>query len=275
MRKLTFVLILAAIFVASCNTTPEIDYDVLVKTEYGDLKIKLYDETPKHKENFLKLANEGFFNDLLFHRVIKDFMIQGGDPESKNAKPDAMLGAGGPGYTLPAEFNPKFYHKKGALAAARQGDEMNPKKESSGSQFYIVQGKVYTAEEITSLEEQIAQGKKGNAVGNYIRNNPEMLAKFQAMQANAEFAKMDSVAAEIEAKLVAEMGEAAFKFALSDSIKKVYQTIGGTPFLDNEYTVFGEVVEGLNVIDSIAKVNANGASRPMKDIKMTVEVRKK
>jgi len=275
MRKLSFVLILAAIFVASCNTTPEIDYDVLVKTEYGDLKIKLYDETPKHKENFLKLANEGFFNDLLFHRVIKDFMIQGGDPESKNAKPDAMLGAGGPGYTLPAEFNPKFYHKKGALAAARQGDEMNPKKESSGSQFYIVQGKVYTAEEITSLEEQIAQGKKGNAVGNYIRNNPEMLAKFQAMQANAEFAKMDSVAAEIEAKLVAEMGEAAFKFALSDSIKKVYQTIGGTPFLDNEYTVFGEVVEGLNVIDSIAKVNANGASRPMKDIKMTVEVRKK
>jgi peptidyl-prolyl cis-trans isomerase B (cyclophilin B) len=152
---------------------------------------------------------------------------------------------------------------------------MNPKKESSGSQFYIVQGKVYTAEEITSLEEQIAQGKKGNAVGNYIRNNPEMLAKFQAMQANAEFAKMDSVAAEIEAKLVAEMGKAAFKFALSDSIKKVYQTIGGTPFLDNEYTVFGEVVEGLNVIDSIAKVNANGASRPMKDIKMTVEVRKK
>ncbi len=275
MKTVFFTLALAAlIFFAGCKSEPEIDYDVVIKTEFGDMKVKLFDETPKHKANFLKLATEGYYNDQLFHRVIKEFMIQGGDPDSKTAKPDDMLGAGGPGYTLPAEFNPNLFHRKGALAAARQSDQMNPKKESSGSQYYIVQGKVYSTEELSALEGQIAQGKKGNAVGNYIRNTPEMLAKFQEMQANGEFEKMDSIAMEIEAKLVAEMGADAFKFSIPDSMRKIYTTIGGTPFLDNEYTVFGQVVDGLNVIDSLAKVNVNGQSRPVKDIKMTIELKK-
>ncbi len=271
MKILKFSIIAFALFAMSCDKSSDVDYDVLIKTEYGDMKIKLYDETPKHKENFLKLAKEGFYNDLLFHRVMKEFMIQGGDPESKNAPADKMLGNGGPGYTIDAEFNPKFFHKKGALAAARQGDRVNPEKKSSGSQFYIVQGKTYTDKELENLEMQINQGLKQKMVGEYIRNNAEVLAQFSEMQKEGAFEKMDSVAAEIEAKLIAE-GKAPALFTLSDSIKQVYKTVGGTPFLDNEYTVFGEVVEGLNVIDSIANVKVNGANRPLKDIKMTVEV---
>lgn len=275
MRYLNIFFLSALLLAVSCGKNSSgTDYDVLIKTEFGDMKVKLYDKTPKHKANFLKLAEDGFYNDLLFHRVIKDFMIQGGDPESKNAPADKMLGGGGPGYTTPAEFNPEYFHKKGALAAARQGDQVNPEKASSGSQFYIVQGKKYTSDEISQLETQIGQGLKQKKVGEYIRNNPEVLALFQEMQAGGQFEKMDSVVAEIEAKLVADQGEDAFKFSMPDSIKQVYQTVGGTPFLDNEYTVFGEVVEGLEVIDKIAAQNVNGTDRPLKDIKMTVEVNK-
>ena len=157
---LTLVILLIPIFMISCKSEEETDkkngqteeetvisYDllkintILIKTEYGNMKIRLYDETPKHKENFIKLAADGFYNELLFHRVISEFMIQGGDPDSKNAASGIMLGDGGPGYQIPAEFNDSLFHKKGVIAAAREGDQINPQKESSGSQFYIVQGK--------------------------------------------------------------------------------------------------------------------------------------
>lgn len=188
-----------------------------ITTNYGKIKVKLYNETPKHRDNFIKLANEGYYDGTLFHRVIKDFMIQGGDPDSKNAQPGQMLGMGGPNYTIPAEFNKKLFHKKGALAAARQADYVNPQKASSGSQFYIVQGKKYTKEELDNI----------------------------AKRMNITF---------------------------SEEQIKTYTTIGGTPFLDENYTVFGEVIEGIEVVDKIATVKTDKNDRPLEDIKMTIKI---
>jgi len=183
----------------------------VIHTDYGNMEGVLYNETPQHRDNFVKLVKSGFFDGLLFHRVIEGFMIQGGDPDSKNAKPGAALGAGGPGYTVPAEFNPSLIHKKGALSAARQADQVNPKKASSGSQFYIVQGK---------------------------KQNPSALgANYTADQ------------------------------------KTIYSTIGGTPFLDMNYTVFGEIIQGLDIIDKIAAVQKDQRDRPLKDIKMTITIK--
>lgn len=190
---------------------------VLISTDYGDMTVELYNETPKHRDNFIKLVKEGFYNDLLFHRVIRDFMIQGGDPDSRGAAPNQPLGRGGPGYTIEAEFHPEFIHKKGALAAARQGDQVNPERRSSGSQFYIVQGKKVTSTELNNM------AARTGAI-----YTPEQI--------------------------------------------KTYEAIGGTPFLDNQYTVFGEVVEGLEVIDKIASVKTSSMNRPVKDVKMTIEI---
>jgi cyclophilin family peptidyl-prolyl cis-trans isomerase len=189
----------------------------IIKTDYGNMTVLLYDETPIHRDNFIKLATDGFYNGTLFHRVIKDFMIQGGDPDSRDAATNQPLGRGGPGYTLEAEFYPGFIHKKGALAAARMGDQMNPEKRSSGSQFYIVHGKRITAPELNS----------------------------QAARSGA--------------------------FYTHEQIK-IYEETGGTPFLDTQYTVFGEVVDGLDVIDRIANVQTGSANRPVKDVRMTVEL---
>ena len=219
MKKSFFNLTMLLIFCISmisnlsdAQPVPIIDKMVLISTNYGEIKIKLYNETPKHRDNFIKLATKGFYDGTVFHRIIKGFMVQGGDPNSKDASPEQALGMGGPGYTIPAELNSKCFHKKGALAAARLGDEINPKKESSGSQFYIVQGKKYA---------------QADMVGMGI-TSPEAI--------------------------------------------KAYTTVGGTPFLDGNYTVFGEVVEGLDVVDKIAAVKTGKNDRPVEDIKITVKV---
>jgi peptidyl-prolyl cis-trans isomerase B (cyclophilin B) len=203
---------------ATKKTTPVPVSGVRVKvtTDSGVIVIRLYDKTPKHRDNFIKLANEHFFDSLLFHRVINGFMIQGGDPQSKNAQPGAMLGSGDVGYLVPGEFDTTLFHKKGALAAARTS---NPEKASSGCQFYIVQGKKYTDDELNMVEMQ-----KG------IKYSPKK--------------------------------------------RNIYKTIGGTPILDMDYTVFGEVESGLEVIDKIASVPTNGYpyDRPLGDVRMYIEV---
>jgi peptidyl-prolyl cis-trans isomerase B (cyclophilin B) len=190
---------------------------LIISTAFGDMTVKLYDETPQHRDNFIKLAKEGFYDGLLFHRVIAGFMIQGGDPQSKNAQPGQPLGSGGPGYTIPAEFNPALIHKKGALSAARLGDQMNPQKASSGSQFYIVQGKPASAQELKNMSMRTG-----------VQYTPEQVA--------------------------------------------AYAEVGGTPFLDMQYTVFGEVVDGLDVIDKIAAVRTAPGDRPMEDVKFSIKV---
>lgn len=242
---------------------------VLIKTPYGNMKIRLYDDTPKHRDNFLKLVEEGFYDNLLFHRVIDGFMIQGGDPESKDAPKNARLGSGGPGYTIPAEINfPTHFHKKGALAAARQGDQVNPEKESSGSQFYIVQGKTYSDEELSSMEEQLSQRRIQSKMF-------EMLTPYQdslmAMRQRNDREGFNALISQIEQSAIETLGDSA-NFSFPDQIREAYTTIGGTPFLDGEYTVFGEVEEGLEVIDSIASVATDPMDRPLENIEMTMEI---
>ena len=214
MKRIVFAL-LAFIFVFNLSAISQTKTDkkvvkFVIHTEYGDMTGILYNETPQHRDNFVKLAKSGFYDGTLFHRVISGFMIQGGDPNSKNAKPGQQLGSGGPGYTVPAEFNKNLIHKKGALAAARLGDQGNPTKASSGSQFYIVQGK-----------------------------------KVPAAQLGATY---------------------------TPEQKKIYETLGGVPFLDTQYTVYGEITEGLDVIDKIAAVQKDGSDRPVKDVKMTIKI---
>ncbi len=208
MKKLLLLLTIAALTFAGCG---EKETTAVISTNLGDITVKLYDATPQHRDNFVKLANEGYYDGTLFHRVIKDFMIQGGDPDSKTATPGQQLGGGGPGYTIPAEFVSELFHKKGALAAARRGAG-NPEKASSGCQFYIVTGKKAT---------------------------------------DAELDRMPNMTPERRA---------------------AYKEIGGTPFLDDNYTVFGEVVSGLDIVDKIGVVQTRPGDRPMEDVKMTIKI---
>lgn len=211
MKKITTILFI--LMIGSIFAFAQKERKVIIKTNYGKIKLKLYNETPQHRDNFVKLAKEGFYDGTIFHRVIPEFMIQGGDPESKNADSKARLGSGGPDYKVPAEIVEKYYHKKGALAAARQGDSVNPEKASSGSQFYIVVGKTMTEAELNNL----------------------------SMKTGVEY---------------------------TDEQKEVYSTQGGTPFLDQNYTVFGELTKGMEVIEKIALVKRNSADRPDEDVVM-------
>lgn len=236
---------------------------ILMKTTMGDLELKLYDETPKHKENFLKLVNEGFYDSLLFHRVIAQFMIQGGDPNSKTASSNQNLGDGGPGYTIPAEFNANFIHKKGALAAARQGDQVNPTKASSGCQFYIVQGQTYSEVQLTNMEDRINNGRFQNAVRSYLFQ-PECADKLKEAQ---DLSRTNPEA--LNAYLEQYKDSVTYsEVSYTEEQKKAYKTIGGTPHLDGDYTVFGEVTKGLDVVDKIAASATGNANRPTEDIRI-------
>lgn len=270
MRKKLILFI--AMFMASIMGMEAKEKENLVKIEceYGTMIVRLYDDTPQHRDNFLKLVKEGFYNDLLFHRVIKDFMVQGGDPDSKGAPAGKQLGAGDVGYTVPAEFvYPTHYHKKGALAAARQGDQVNPEKRSSGCQFYIVQGKKYNENELNQMERALGQKAMQARFDQLVQENKDSI---KAMRINRDQAGLQA----LQDKLVKTV-ETEFKdkqsVKMPEQMRKDYMEIGGTPFLDNEYTVFGEVVEGLDVIDKIAAVETNPGDRPKTDIKMKVKMK--
>jgi len=212
MRKFIFLFgLFAMMCLMSCSEKEQL---AVISTDLGDIKVKLYNETPQHRDNFVKLVKEGYYDGTLFHRVIQQFMIQGGDPDSKGAAAGARLGQGGPNYKIPAEFNKDLFHKKGALAAARQGDQQNPEKKSSGSQFYIVTGKVYTDAEL----EQTAKRLKDRV--------------------------------------------------LTEAQKEVYKTEGGVPFLDGDYTVYGEITEGMDIVDKIVNQEKDRSDRPNKDMIM-------
>ena len=212
-----FTVILCLCFISAFSAKPKHQY-VKIKTEQGECIVKLYNETPLHRDNFLKLTKEGIFNGVLFHRVIKDFMIQGGDPDSKTAVKGALVGEGTVGYTVPAEFRDSLFHKKGVLAAARDD---NPEKASSGSQFYLVQGKKFTDEQLDAIEKN------------------------------------------------------RLKFKIPAAQREVYKTLGGTPHLDKNYTVYGEIVKGIEMVDKIAVVETDGNNRPLTDVKMTITILKR
>ena len=246
---------------------------VLISTNLGDIKIRLSEQTPLHSENFIKLIEQKYYDSLLFHRVINNFMIQGGDPQSKHAMPGKTLGEGGPAYTIPAEFVDTLIHKKGALAAARQGDDVNPMKASSGSQFYIVHGRVWSNQDLDKMELQ--QNKQ--IVFNELLAKPEWAAfkqKFIQFQQTGRQDSLQKLFTEIEPTLNSEMAKGK-RFSYNDQQRKYYTTIGGTPHLDRNYTVFGEVIEGLDVIDKIAVLNCDGNNRPLQDVIMNVKLIKK
>ncbi len=262
----SLVFILVVLF-SSCAGDKK-DQIVIINTPYGEMVVVLYDETPEHKKNFLKLVNDKFYDSLLFHRVISGFMIQGGDPNSKNAAPGQPLGSGGPGYNVKAEINPKFYHEKGALAAARLGDQQNPAKESSGSQFYIVQGTI-----ISEAEMKIDQQKMNKAMqamygtGMHKAMFDSLMLLYNSGDIKAYTDKVNSIVPRVEKAT----GMVVTKDVSPDKVK-AYSTLGGAPMLDNEYTVFGKVIKGLDVIDKIAAVEKDYSDRPLTDVRMSMKV---
>jgi len=236
-----------------------------IKTTEGDIIIRLYDETPKHRDNFLKLADEGYFNGTLFHRVIKDFMIQGGDPDSKNAPKGKMLGTGGPDYTIPAEFvYPQYFHKRGALSAARTGDEVNPNRESSGSQFYIVWGKTFKPAELKQMEHQMAMQQEQQVFNQLTREHHEEIMNLRRNRDRAGLQELQDKLIEQTKTTCKQQGKHSF----TEEQIEVYTNVGGTPFLDNQYTVFGEVEEGLDIVERIQNYDTDRNDRPTEDIRI-------
>lgn len=242
--------------------------NVKISTTLGDIIVRLYDETPLHRDNFLKLAKEGYYDGTIFHRVIKNFMIQGGDPDSKNPAPGAHYGTGGPDYTIEAEIKDGIYHKRGALAAARQGDEVNPERRSSGSQFYIVWGDVYKEGQLGQLSKQLEMQAQQGIFNKLVAGHR---AEILQMRKNRD----QSGLMELQEKLIAEMEKIAKEQGvggLTEEQKQIYSTVGGTPHLDGQYTVFGEVTEGLDVVEMIQQAATQPGDRPVDDIVMKVTV---
>ena len=242
---------------------------IKIQTTFGDITVRLYDETPKHRDNFIKLVREGFYDGTLFHRVIKDFMIQGGDPESKGAPKGKTLGTGDTGYTIPAEMvYPKYFQKRGALSAARLGDEVNPERESSGCQFYIVWGKVYKPQELKQMERQMAMQQEQTIFNTLAREHRDEIMTLRRNRDRAGLQQLQDRLVEETQRRSREMGKLSF----TEEQVQVYTTVGGTPFLDNQYTVFGEVVDGLDVVEQIQNVATLRDDRPKEDITMSMTV---
>ncbi len=264
MKILYYLTIMLVLGASACFPKKNIENKemfIMIETSEGFIKVKLYEETPLHRDNFLKLVHESYYNGTLFHRVINEFMIQGGDPDSKFAKPGVSLGNGGPGYTIPAEFRSHLFHKKGSLAAARQGDQMNPERRSSGSQFYFVQGKILTDEELDQVELRInkmlkqavffkfIEEERASAISNGEDIDMATIQETAALRSEEEFVNMQA-------------------YKIPPEQRKVYKTLGGTPHLDQNYTVFGEIIEGMEVLNKIAVVETNSSDRPVKDIRI-------
>lgn len=237
---------------------------VKLETTMGNITVALYNETPKHRDNFIKLVKEGVYDSTLFHRAIKQFMIQAGDPDSKNASDTAMLGSGDVGYTIPAEFNPKFFHKKGVLAAARQGDDVNPEKASSGCQFYIVTGRKFTEPQLLGMENKINEQREEALFDSLARQHMKEIYKMRKAGDNAGLLELQDTL-EAQARELADKEE---KFRFTPEQIKAYSTIGGAPHLDGSYTVFGEVTEGMEVVDNIEIAKTNRADRPIENIRI-------
>jgi cyclophilin family peptidyl-prolyl cis-trans isomerase len=255
------LLLPALLFILSCNAPGgNINTVVSIKTTLGEIKIKLYDGTPGHRDNFIKLVNAGFYDGVSFHRIIKDFMIQAGDPLTRPGQ-SANLTDTLKMYTIPAEINNQYYHKKGALAAARQGNDVNPDLRSSGTQFYIVQGVKFTDDELNTAEQRINATIKQAQFNRMIKQTSDSVRLAGKTISDAEIQEIASI--QMFRFLTSNKD---FKF--SEEQRNSYKNTGGTPRLDGTYTVFGEVIEGLDVVDKIAAVQTDGSDKPLNDIKI-------
>jgi len=264
-KSIQLIFITLFFITSSCITKKESSSIVSLETTYGKVKVRLYPETMKHRENFLLLVKKGFYDGVLFHRVIVDFMIQAGDPNSKNSLPNAQLGAGDVGYTIPAEFiYPQYYHKRGALSAARMGDQSNPLKASSGCQFYIVQGRILTDEELNGLEKSNQQKLEANLFKDIMATKQEQIKGYNMEHNQQKINTLrDSILLEV-GKLMQK--NTSYKF--TEQQRKDYKTVGGTPHLDGNYSVFGEVIEGLDIVEKISKTKKGQNDRPIEDLKI-------
>lgn len=246
---------------ASADTTSA---KVQVETTLGSFTILLYGDTPLHRDNFVKLVDEGYYNGTLFHRIIDQFMIQAGDPDSKDARPGQRLGAGGPGYTIEAEIRyPRHFHKRGALAAARQGDQVNPQKRSSGSQFYVVTGRRLLPAQLEAMQQQM-RGQQLQATFNGLA--AQHMDEIRSMQAAGDSAGLKALQEELIKQTEAIVD--AEPLRLTPEMEKAYTEVGGAPHLDGAYTVFGEVIDGMDVIDKIEKVETDPSDRPVDDVRI-------
>ena len=272
MKKAILLLTMVASCIMACTgnqqkkTHMEKDNATLVRLEttLGNITVKLYNETPGHRDNFIKLVKEGAYDSTLFHRVIRSFMVQAGDPESKHASDTATLGNGDVGYTLPAEFNPTLFHKKGALAAARQGDDVNPEKASSGCQFYIVTGKKFSQAQLINMENQINEARLDTSFNSLARKHMKEIFKMRKAGDNEGLLELqDSLEAQARAEVAKEP-----RFKFSKQQIDAYTTLGGAPHLDGNYTVYGEVVDGMDIVDKIESVKTNRADRPVTDVRI-------
>lgn len=237
-------------------------YNITLHTTEGDIRVRLYDETPIHRDNFVKLCREGYYDQTLFHRVIKDFMIQGGDPDSRTATPTQMLGTGGPDYTLEAEIKPELFHRRGTLAAARQGDEVNPERRSSGSQFYITWGQVYNEGQLRQMERQLTMMAEQQR---FQQLAAERKTEIMQMRRNRDREGLMVLQEQLVAMAKADAKNAG---TLSDAQREAYTTVGGVPHLDGQYTVFGEVTEGLDIVEHIQQTETRPGDRPTTDIRI-------
>lgn len=260
MKKFLGIL-LAVLLLGSCQKKEENVF--VVETNVGDIRIRLYNDTPLHRDNFVKLVQDGYYEDMLFHRVIPGFVIQTGDPDSRNARPQMLLGANDVGYKIDAEIRPERIHRRGVVAAAREGDNVNPERRSSGSHFYIVQGKVYRSEELDTLVDQINVRRHQRLFDKVKKEREAEIRKYEAVK---DYESLMELNREISER-VGELwpGE---KMVLTEEQKKVYTTEGGIPFLDGAYTVFGEVVSGMDVVDKIAGMKTDENNRPAEDVKI-------
>lgn len=269
----TLVFSLLMLISGACSLAQTLSKEtILISTPYGNMKLKLYEETPLHKKNFLKLVKEGFYDSLLFHRVINNFMIQGGDPDSKHANDTVLLGNGDVGYWIPAEFNPKIYHKKGVIAAAREGEDVNPKKESSGCQFYIVMGRRYDSLALQKAEIRVNNElvKKINYTVGFGGKSKKLKEYYTRLYTQGKEDSLKTVVRQLTDSVSKAEYAKTKHYTWTNAQKKMYETVGGTPHLDNNYTVFGEVIEGLEVIDKIAGSKTDKNDRPKENIRMKI-----
>ena len=267
MKTTTIILALLASALTACQSGSKkqgnMETKVKIETNQGDILVRLYDETAQHRDNFIKLVEQGTYEGTLFHRVIKDFMVQAGDPESKNAPKGKTLGSGDVGYTIPAEFvYPRYFHKRGVLAAAREGDNTNPQRASSGCQFYIVTGRVFNDSTLLSMEQQRNQQRLNAAFNALAQKRMKEIYKLRkANDVDALMDLQDTLIAQAKAQV-----EQQPEFRFTPEQVQAYTTVGGTPHLDGEYTVFGEVVEGMEVVDKIQRVKTDRNDRPEEDV---------
>ncbi len=273
MHKIFFIVGTVMLAIASCSAGSKTDMEqiqptdtavavVEIKTTMGDIRVLLYGDTPRHRDNFLKLVGENFYDSTLFHRVIPQFMIQGGDPASRNAPSEKSLGSGDPGYTLEAEIlYPKHFHKRGALAAARQGDQLNPQKRSSGSQFYIVTGKSFDESELRQMEQNLRNRQAQGIFNSLVAQCQDTI---MAMRLDNDRSGLQALQEKLVAQTEAEVAKSPASF--TDEQARIYTTLGGAPHLDGEYTVFGEVISGMEVVEKIEKVPTGPMDRPLEDV---------